>query len=119
MLRKNSVKVRAESGPSRPRSPNCATPAASEANTSGITTKNSSRRKIWPMGSKTFVATQRAPSSTAGEPAPMSSVSAPAMAPPASPSRMRLASLASTPAAMSATRPDDHFLPASGLLRKP
>ena len=44
MLRKNSVKVRADNGPRRARSPNCETPAASDAKTSGITTKNSSRR---------------------------------------------------------------------------
>ena len=44
MLRKNSVKVRADNGPRRARSPNCETPDASEAKTNGITTKKSSRR---------------------------------------------------------------------------
>ena len=44
MLRKNSVKVRADNGPRRARFPNCETPAASDAKTNGITTKNNSRR---------------------------------------------------------------------------
>ena len=38
------VNVRPASGPRRSSWPSCRTPAASEANTSGITTKNSIRR---------------------------------------------------------------------------
>jgi hypothetical protein len=53
MFRKNSAKVRIASGPSCPRRSSCATPMASEANTSGMTTKNSMRRKTCPSGSST------------------------------------------------------------------
>ena len=66
MLTKNNVNVRPASGPRCASSPSCTTPPASEANTSGITTKNSMRRNTCPSGSNRFVATQRAGSRMPG-----------------------------------------------------
>jgi len=85
ILRKKSANVRPASGPRRSRRPSCATPAASEANTSGITTKNNRRRKTCPSGSKTFVETFRMNSNEPGEYCPRPRVARPATTPKSSP----------------------------------
>ena len=67
MLAKNSVNVRPASGPRCESSPSCTTPFASEANTSGMTTKNSMRRNTCPIGSSSVVESHCAACSTCGE----------------------------------------------------
>ncbi len=81
MFRKNSRKVRTASGPSVDSRSSWATPIASEAKTSGMTTKNSIRRKTCPIGSSTSVANPRAASRKPGEASPIRSVAPPAAAP--------------------------------------
>ena len=92
MLMKKSRKVRPASGPRCRSSPSWTTPSASEANTSGITTKNSMRRNTCPIGSSRCVASHRAASSTPGRAPPTSSTIEPAIAPTTRPIRMRFAS---------------------------
>jgi len=91
MLRKNSRKVRPASGPSRSSRPSWATPEASEVNTSGITTKNSMRRKICPNGSNTAADIFCISASVAGCHWPMPSVTTAATTPITRPQRMRFA----------------------------
>ena len=100
MFRKKSMKVRTASGPSVASRSSWAMPIASDANTSGITTKNSMRRKTWPIGSSTRVANSRATARKPGEKSPTSSVAPPARAPMTRPIRMRLASRALDSAVM-------------------
>ena len=102
MFRKKRTKVRLARGPSRSSRPSCTTPPASDANTSGTTTKKSIRRKICPNGSNTAVLNARACSTRECGARPKGSaktgsaglramVAIPAMTPTTSPSRMRLA----------------------------
>lgn len=111
MLRKKKKKVRPASGPSFLGLPSCTTPVASEAKTSGMTTKNSSRRNTRPKGSSSTVETPRISSSTVPEDlmptcvsqpwrnsgigtcGPAARVATPRMMPMTSPRRMRLANL--------------------------
>jgi hypothetical protein len=67
MLRKKKKKVRPASGPSLAGLPSCTTPVASEAKTSGMTTKNSRRRNTRPKGSSSTVETPRISSSPVPE----------------------------------------------------
>ena len=92
MFTKKSTKVRTASGPSVERWSSWAMPVASEAKTSGMTTKNSIRRKTCPTGSSTRVENSRAASMKPGDTSPISRVMPPATAPTRSPIRMRLAS---------------------------
>src|SRR5687768_3669539 len=96
MFTKNSRNVRPANGPSWLMRSSCAMPVASEAKTSGITTKKSIRRNTCPSGSSTSAVTLRAPSSTTGATPPTRRVTMPAAAPIARPRRIRFARRPST-----------------------
>ena len=94
MFSANNPKVFPASGPSLSNRPSCTTPAASDANTSGMITKNNSLKNTCPAGSKISRATHCAPSRKPGYTRPIASEITPATNPTTSPNKMRFASFA-------------------------